>query len=124
MRIYRKVFTEWSDARQQELRKLTLKDRSVLFSLLQADLNTLDTITTWVAIENHKAIAWAVLTKDCKVMIYVNIKFRRVGIGRKLIKRISVDFLYKKLRVYGWDRKSNKFYINCIPKNWIISDWS
>lgn len=100
-------FNCWPKEVRRHLLRLTLKESSGMREAIEND-NSCDTI---VAFLDEKPIAWALVDNDShyqSAMFYVQRKYRRQGIGKKLYNKINnkvEDFV-----VYPHDQRSIDFF--------------
>ncbi len=119
---------------KEALRLLTLDEYSELSMLIaplkggrdQARIrNHPDAFQTWVVFNGwDNPIAWAILTEENEIMVYVKRYHRRKGIGRKLLARARKNNPGKRITTLVWSPTSAKFYTSSArPKSWKVTDW-
>lgn len=119
---------------KEALRLLTLDEYSELSMLLaplkggrdQARIrNHPDAFQTWVIFNGwDNPIAWAILTEENEIMVYVKRYHRRKGIGRKLLSLARKHNPGKRITTLVWSPTSAKFYTSSArPKSWKVTDW-
>ena len=134
MRTVALHWTDWSPTMQDALRQLTIDEYSELAMLLaplsdgrdQARIrNNPDAFQTFVVFNGwDNPVAWAILTDDNEIMVYVKRYHRRKGIGRKLLALARKHNPGKRITTLVWSPTSAKFYgSSARPKNWKVIDW-
>jgi len=134
MRTVTQHWTDWSPTMQDALRRLTIDEYSELSMLLAADHRGRDqarirknpnAFQTFVVFNGwDNPVAWAILTDDNEIMVYVKRYHRRKGIGRKLLALARKHNPGKRITTLVWSPTSAKFYgSSARPKNWNVTDW-
>jgi len=119
---------------QDALRRLTIDEYSELFMLLAPDhrgqdqrriQKNPDAFQTFVVFNGwDNPVAWAILTDDNEIMVYVKRYHRRKGIGRKLLSLARKHNPGKRITTLVWSPTSAKFYgSSARPRNWKVTDW-
>jgi GNAT superfamily N-acetyltransferase len=125
-RVTVKRLDQVTPAERQVLRRLTLKRNSGMREDILNRAEHLDQVWVFLAKREGRIIGWASarprfgshlrnlgsVFRQCDVYTYVNRRFRRQGVGTRLLTKVKSFLRSKRCApvVYAWDEKSLLFY--------------
>jgi len=122
---------------EREFRNLPGKTRMMCYALTVNEMSgmrqalrlTKGRIRVWLAYQGKKVVGWSLMTWDSEVMIYVNRKYRRQGIGDALCRRAqtySRRYMRggREICVYPHDKTSYSFFHAMNATDMEIPEWA
>lgn len=110
IKICCRQWKNWSKDIRNKLAKLTLKSGSIIKDIIIPCYK----FNTIVIFRDKEILGWCVFTNDRKchykniIMVYVNTKYRRLGVGSTLVEKAVQKLKFPKVIIYN--RSSKAFY--------------